>query len=229
MVTVLVFGRSVVFGHALDSEQQSWPHHLRAALEAELGSEVRLELRRLNPDGRDPAAYLERIFNDIQPDVVSIVPSPYDFAVARVENRVNELFGVRIGAAARWVEKRTTKPSTAGRQGRLNRWSRRIAARFIGARPELTQEQVERTFEAVYRFLAQRESVAVVVRESPRPSSLVRERNPRYARVLDDFSAKWRRKRSSVTFTGARPRSSPTTTISVTVYTLPPMDSATAR
>ncbi|MBK9342748.1 MAG: hypothetical protein IPN07_06810 [Dehalococcoidia bacterium] len=137
-----------------------------------------LEVRRLNPDGRDPTEYLRRMFEEVRPDVVNILPSPYDFATARVENRINELFGVRIGRMARWVEKRTTRPSTAGRAGRINRLSRRIAHRFIGARPDLTREQVERTFEAVYRFLAQQEDVTVVVRESPRPSSLVRQQNP---------------------------------------------------
>lgn len=194
MVTVLVFGRSVVFGHALDSAEQAWPYILRDELERELGKPVRLELRRLNPDGRDPTAYLRRVFDEVQPDVVNILPSPYDFAVPRVASRINELFGVRIGRAARWVEKRTTKPNAPGKQGSLNRWSRRVAHRFIGARPELTRDQVETTFRAVYRFLAQQEDVAVVVRESPRPSALVRQQNPKYAKVLDEFNATWKQK-----------------------------------
>ncbi len=194
VVAVLVLGRSVVFGHALESGDQAWPYHLRDELERELGEEVTLEVRRLNPDGRDPTEYLRRMFEEVRPDVVNILPSPYDFATARVENRINELFGVRIGRMARWVEKRTTRPSTAGRAGRINRWSRRIAHRFIGARPDLTREQVERTFEAVYRFLAQQEDVTVVVRESPRPSSLVRQQNPKYVRILDEFNAEWKRK-----------------------------------
>lgn len=134
------------------------------------------------------------MFEDVQPDLVNILPSPYDFATERVQNRVNEVFGVRIGRVARWVEKRTTRPSEAGRPGRMNRWLRRVAHRFIGARPDLTREQVERTFEAVSRFLAQQEDVTVVVRESPRPSSLVRQQNPRYVRLLDEFNAKWKQK-----------------------------------
>lgn len=229
MVTLLVLGRSVVFGHALDSEQQAWPYHLRSALETELKTEVRLELRRLTPDGRDPASYLQRIFDETHPDVVTIVPSPYDFAIARVENRINEIFGVRAGRAARWVEKRTTKPSAAGKQGRVNRWARRISARFIGAAPELTHEQVERTFEGVYRFLAQRESLAVVVRESPRPSPWCASETPVTPAYSTTSTRNGSARRLNGTSIGARQRNSLTPTTCAMACTPPQTASVTAR
>ncbi|MBK7127703.1 MAG: hypothetical protein IPH65_17590 [Dehalococcoidia bacterium] len=67
------------------------------------------KVRRLNPDGRDPTEYLRRMFEEVRPDVVNILPSPYDFATARVENRINRLFGVRIRKWRDGSRKRTTR------------------------------------------------------------------------------------------------------------------------
>ena len=105
-------------------------------LERELGEEVTLEVRRLNPDGRDPTEYLRRMFEEVRPDVVNILPSPYDFATARVENRINELFGVRFAGGAH-VRGGLPVPGTAG--GRHRRGAR-VAAAFIpgpSAEPEV--------------------------------------------------------------------------------------------
>ncbi|HET7738719.1 MAG TPA: hypothetical protein VFK32_09120 [Tepidiformaceae bacterium] len=191
MVRILILGRSSVSGLGVEREE-SWPEVLRVELERELGTPIELHTRTFRPDGRDPTQYLERLVKEIEPDVINVSVAIYDFAAARVENRIQERFGRRIAQAAYKVEKFTTDPHRSGNLGRVNRWSRRLAHRFVGAAPRMAREQVEYTLDNAFRFLARQEQIAVVVRHSSTASKVLLQANPAYNGMLESFNAEWK-------------------------------------
>lgn len=193
IITILVLGRSSSFGQGIAAED-SWPQVMGRAVEEELGLPVRVEVRRLNPDGRDPSAYLQRLVDELQPHVVVTTVTAYDFEVQRVANRVSELFGVRIARLASRIEERTRVGQSDSRPGFVNRWSRGVMQRFVGTAPMRTRAQVERTLNAMFGFLSRQEDIAVVIRGSSGGSSLMNERNPRYREISASFNADWKRR-----------------------------------
>lgn len=192
-ITLLFFGRSTLFGQGLDDPRQAWPHLVRAEIERELGRPVRVELRRFYYDGRDPSDYFRRTFEEVDPDLVTFTLVPYSFAVARVQHRLEQTFGARVGRLAHWMEARTTHPESNSTPGFVNRWSRRLAHRFIGVAPAVTRQQVEFTIDRACRFLARQERLAVVLREASAVSAEVVDANPHYVEVAAGFAEKWRR------------------------------------
>lgn len=194
-LTVLVLGRSSTEGLGLDDIRKSWPVLMGELVAAELDRPVNVETRRLNPDGRDPTGYIERLIAETRPHAVLVSVSAYDFAVGRVVNRVSQVFGVRVARAASEIENRTRALQKSSRPGLVNRSARKVVTRFIGTAPMRTREEVEYTLEGVFRCLSRQEDIAVAVREtSGSGSRVLAERNPGYARISADFTAEWERR-----------------------------------
>lgn len=192
-ITILVLGRSTTLGQGIEVED-SWPQVMGRAVEEEIGLPVRLEVRRLNPDGRDPSAYLQRLVDEFQPDIVVTTVSAYDFEVQRVANRVSELFGVRVARLASRIEEKTRAGQRDSRPGFVNRWSRRVTQRFVGTAPMRTRAQVERTLNAMFGFLSRQEDIAVVIRGGTVGSAVMNERNPRFRDISASFNSDWKRR-----------------------------------
>ncbi|HET7738454.1 MAG TPA: hypothetical protein VFK32_07760 [Tepidiformaceae bacterium] len=189
---VLIFGRSILEGVGLTDVRKAGPHVLQERLTAATGRPVRVEIRRLNPDGRDASGYVSRILLDLDPDVAVIGVGAYDFGVGRVVNRLSELFGIRIARAASRVEAKTRAFQKTSRPGFLNRTARRIMTRFIGQAPMRTKAEAEFTLESVFRALSRNEGLDVIAYDtSGGGSRLINERNPAYGQLVSSFVADW--------------------------------------
>lgn len=191
-LVLLSLGGSTNEGVGLDDVRLAWPYLLTEMLETDLGKPIRIEVRRFNPDGRDPSEYVERLIAEIRPHALMVGVGAYYFGVGRVVNRINQLFGIRVARIASKLENKTRTLQKSASPGLVNRWSRRVVTRFIGTAPMVTRSDVEHSLETLFRTLSRHEDIAVVVREtSGAGSAAIRERNPGYAALADDFAREW--------------------------------------
>lgn len=192
MPTILYLGRSDLKGYGLRDPDNAWPLVLQRQLEEQTGLTIVTDRRTLRMDG-DPTEYILNALDETRPDVVVMHLTAYDFAVARVEDRLTQRVGKRFGDFARTVEVKTAPSDPRKRPNAFHRVIRRAARSFFGTAPMRTRADVVQTIERAFRVLASQEGVPVVL-TYPIPGRGLREQNPGYAAAAAQFSSEFRAK-----------------------------------
>ncbi len=128
------------------------------------------------PVGAGAASYVARKVVAGAADLVLVPIGTYAFTVGFVSKRVERLFGTRVAARYRRLE-RGFDQSTRGRGGvrsRLNGLARTFARRVIGTAPLATVSEVSNTYEQIFGSLARLEQALVVVVTYPPEGGLGR-------------------------------------------------------
>ncbi|HET7737754.1 MAG TPA: SGNH/GDSL hydrolase family protein [Tepidiformaceae bacterium] len=192
MPTILYLGRSDLKGYGLRDPDNAWPLVLQRQLEEQTGLEIVTERRTLRMEG-DPTEYIRNACSEARPDVVVILLTAYDFAVARVQDRLTQRVGKRFGDFARTVEVKTSPSDPRKKPSVLHRAIRRAARSFFGTAPMRTRADVVRTIDRAFSVLAGQEGVPVVVMYIV-PGRGLSEQNPNYPIAAAQFSAEFQAK-----------------------------------
>jgi len=198
MPTILFLGRSYISGYGLNDPSSAWPHLIVGRLAARTGVEIRTELRRLNIDG-DPTEYLERVFAEVRPDIIVASLTSYDYATARIQEKVNERLGKRLGDLARAIEKKTLPRDGSRTPGLLHRGLKRAGRRWVGVAPQRTREDVMFANERMFRCIARQEQAAAVMSYICPGAALTAE-NPGYEAAAERFREETKRRTDALHF-----------------------------
>ena len=109
--------------------------------------------------------YAERRIRELKPQVVIVMAGAWGFTYTMVQLQVEALFGKRVKDWYVWLEHRfESRTRTPGAEPpRLNRLARKAVRRIIGARAQISREQLTEHYREVFRRLARFEDTDVVV------------------------------------------------------------------
>jgi len=198
MPTILFLGRSYMSGYGLKGPELAWPHLITKRLIERTGVAITPELRRLNIDG-DPTAYLESVFAEVRADIIVTSLTSYDYATARIQQRLNERLGKRVGDLARAIEKRTLPADNTKEPGVLHRGLKRVGRRWIGVAPQRSREDVMLANERMFRCIARQEQAAAVM-SYIWPGVSLTSQNPGYAEAARIFREKTKARTDALHF-----------------------------
>lgn len=170
---------------------RAWPQLTGELVGAAIGELVEVEVRPFHPTGRDPAPYLRRLLDEVEPDVVVFQFGTTDFAVTTVTERVSRRYGARAARLLRRMETRFAKPRTEGAPGTAERVVRRVSRRVIGADPVISRDAVGWTLREAFRVFGQREDVVAVVCPAPLAGRAMEE-SPGSREIRAAFNAEMR-------------------------------------
>jgi lysophospholipase L1-like esterase len=190
--TILYLGRSDLKGYGLRDPDNAWPLVLERQLEEQTGLEILTERRTLRMEG-DPTSYIRTACAETTPDIVVMLLTAYDFAVARVQDRLTQRLGKRFGDFARTVEVKTAPSDPRKKPNAIHRAIRRAARSFFGTAPMRTRAEVVRTIDRAFSALASQEGVPVVLMYIV-PGRGLSEQNPNYPIAAAQFSAEFQAK-----------------------------------
>lgn len=147
----------------------SWPELLKADLESDGSRVVTIRTVMFTPVPASAAAYAERRARERNVDVIILPVSAWGFTLRFVEYRVQRLLGRRLARWYKRVEWRFDRATSArGRPlGRMNRAGRRLARTLIGARAQISREQLAEHYREIFNSLARIEDTQVVAMMYP--------------------------------------------------------------
>jgi hypothetical protein len=135
--------------------------------------------RGFSPIGETAPAFVERLVQQHEPDLVVLPLGTFLFTVAFTWPRVRRLLGSRLASRYRQAEEAfDAKTRPVGEPpGRLNTFARRSARRLLGTRPIVRRHELEAAYERVLQVLARHEDLDVLlVAYPPERSRLVKVR-----------------------------------------------------
>jgi lysophospholipase L1-like esterase len=108
--------------------------------------------------------YAERRVGELKPDVVIVMVGAWGFTYTMVQLQVEALFGARVKGWYVWLEHRfeSRTRTPAVEPPMLNRFARKAVRQLIGARAQISREQLTERYREVFRRLARFEDTDVI-------------------------------------------------------------------
>ena len=187
MKKLFVAGHSDSGGRYLEGATQPWPERTRDWLSGTANEPWELVDVRFAPMGARAVDYLMGKVEAASPDILILPFSAYVCTVGSVEESIRARFGDRparwFRAVERPYQRKTAQGGTVTRQ--VNRKSRTVGRKLLGARPLATVEATADIYEELLHRLARVESLQVLAIADARFSKAIQEREPKLHERID--------------------------------------------